>query len=222
MSLCKSIGRKDAKTSGYYRVFAEQEDDDTAEKIASVMSKIQACVISNGCLLDSKIIPSSKYNPNDVRLKKTSSSFDKSTGHYAKFKVFKKDFAAITGKNAIEIDYVVIDDSKVSIFEIKDGDNFDTKKSKSEYDSLSLCKRYFQEIYPKKDVSIHIVLWNAKKVEKTSIKIKDLPEDVVMTGRQFSALYDISYEKINKERNKNGAENKKCLKEELENIINSF
>lgn len=164
MSLSNSKGRADIKNSGYFRVFAEDDEDDVAVKLAHIISKVQACVISNGCVLDGHIIPSPEYNKNNVQKKCTSStvSWDNMNGHYSKFKILRKDCDLITGKDAIEIDYLVVNDDTVIIYEIKDGDNFDTKKSKGEYDCLLTLQSYFMSKFPMKKVDIHIVMWNTK------------------------------------------------------------
>jgi hypothetical protein len=223
MSLNKSVGRKDIRNSGYYRVFAENNEDTFATQLASMISKIQACVISNGCILDGHLIPSSEFNPNNV-IKNTTSTTHNTTspnGHYSKFKILKSDWNSITGKNAIELDYLVVSDDNIEIYEIKDGDNFDTKKSKSEIDCLKTASAYFASIFPNKTMFMHIVLWNATDIKKTSFKVKDLDASILMTGKTFADKVNCDFDAINEYRRQHASQNKEWICNEFNTLINN-
>jgi hypothetical protein len=139
-------GRKDIENSGYYRALASSDHDEIAFELASILSAVQSKVISNGTMLDGKIIPDPQFNNNIVRCKVKSTSIDPSdcNGHYAHLEVMKEDCCTIK-KKCIQVDYTTITDDEVCIYEIKDGDNFDTKKSEGEVESLSKVKDYFQQ-----------------------------------------------------------------------------
>lgn len=118
-------GRKDIQNSGYYRSLASCDNDQIALDLATVFSENQSQVISNGNMLDNKIIPDSKFNPNNVITKSKSCSLDvdNCNGHYSHFSLMKKDCPSLK-KGCIQLDYLVISDDYVRIYEIKDGDTF--------------------------------------------------------------------------------------------------
>ena len=153
MALAQSKGRKDVENSGYFRLFAEDTKDDLAHQLAEVLSKIQACVIRNGCSLETDFLCNKDYNPNHVKVKSNTSSL-LDDGHYCKFKILSKDHG-IVDKYAIEIDYMTVHENIIELFEIKDGDNFDTKKSLSEYQNLCAARDYFIKKFPTHVIDYH-------------------------------------------------------------------
>lgn len=191
-------GRKDIENSGYYRCFAVCQDDTLALDFAAMMSEIQAMVICNGNDLDGRIIPNPIFNPNHVVLKATSSKldFENSIGHYSKFRLLKADCPTVEKKKAIELDYLIITEDEINIFEIKDGDNFDTKKSAGEIASLQIVADFFKGKAPHKTVTYHVVMWNATDIKKTSFKVKGLPKDCLLTGKQFCMMANCDFNKI--------------------------
>lgn len=195
-------GRADIENSGYYRCFALNQNDSLVKDIAAMLSEIQAMVICNGNNLDGDIIPNALFNSNNVKQKATSSSIDvtNTCGHFSKFKLLKTDCAKIEKKKAIELDYLILSDDKIEIFEIKDGDNFDTKKSEGEINSLKIVAEFFTEKTPDKTVTYHVVMWNATDIKKTSFKVKDLPEDCLLTGKQFCKIANCDFDKISQHR----------------------
>lgn len=224
MSLSTSKGRSDVQNSGYYRLFAETTDDEFALRLASIVSKIQARTISNGCMLDSQLIVDPRYNNNEIIKKANSSTFnaDIPNQHYSKFKLLKCDCVGIDGKNAIEIDYMTITSDRVCIYEIKDGDNFDTKKSKGEIDNLKLVKQYFSGVFSDRIVSYHIVLWNARDISKTSFKVLGMCDDVLMTGKQFADRIGCDFKSLNTARTEFAMENKEWVRNALTDLLNNF
>lgn len=221
MALKNSKGRKDILNSGYYRVFAELDKDPIALQLANLISKVQACVITKGSELDGKYLISSTYNPNNVILKKTSAEEDIPNGHYSKFKISKKQWAQVSGKQAMELDYVVITEDTVDIYEVKDGDNFDTKKSKSEIDGLVIAQEYFEDRFPEKDVKFYVVLWNAKDIKLTSFKVSGLEEGILITGKEFCEKTGCKFNEINEARKEHCQENKEWLLDQIQEIINN-
>ena len=221
MALEATKGRKDIVNSGYYRVFKETDDDEEAMQIAGLCSRIQACVISNGCVLDGQIIPSKEYNANEPRHGCTSDVLDDDTvGHFAKFRLLKKHCVEVNNKTATELDYLVITMDSVEIYEIKDGDNFDTKKSQGEIKCLNIVRDYFVRRYPAKSVNTRIVLWNALDMKRTSVKAKEMMDTgTLLTGVAFCEKYDIDYDKISEARMKHGGGNRKYFWSEVQNMM---
>lgn len=205
-------GRADVKTSAYFRIFAEDENDKVAEKLASMVSKIHATSISNGCKLE-KLIASPDYNSHNPRDKVSARELNE--GHFCHIKVLQTDCPAIVGQDKIEVDYVVVGPDVISLFELKDGDTFDTKKSKGEINSLKTVQAYLKSLYPDKDVRYHFVLWNTADIKPGSIKVNDIEVGVMMTGAEFCARMNLDYAAINNSRRSVAKDNKKWFMEQL-------
>lgn len=198
--LSSAKGRKDPENSGYFRIFAEDENDQEALALAKIISKIHATGIKNGNLLDSQIIPSSNFNPNNPKKGEVTGQ-----GHF---------WQVVFGKK--KLDYVTVTDNEIHVYEIKDGDNFDTKKSQGEYAALRTAKAHFAAKEPSKKVYIHVVCWNAKRRDKISFKVCNLPAKVLMTGRDFCERYGLDFAAIAASRRNTAAANKAWLRKALE------
>lgn len=215
-------GRKDIENSGYYRAYASQEKDVVALEMAKMLSESQATVISNGNMLDSKIIPDPTFNPNNVKRKVKSTNLDPNNciGHYAHFELMQGDCKGkTTKKKCIQIDYVSITDKEVKICEIKDGDNFDTKKSEGEVESLLIAQDFFKALFPDKKVTIHVVLWNAKDITKVSFKAKGIPDNFLVRGRDFCEEFNIDWDAIATYRMSIAEQEKNNLIARLEEVL---
>jgi hypothetical protein len=210
-------GRKDIENSGYYRALASIDNDKDALELASILSENQAIVISNGNMLDSKIIPNPDFNPNNVKRKVKTINLNAKdcNGHYSHLEVMRDNCPTIQ-KGCIQIDYVTISDDEVCIYEIKDGDNFDTKKSEGEVESLLKVKGFFEEFLENRIVHCHVVIWNASDVSKVSFKAKDIPNDFVMLGVDFCKKNNIDWNAIKINRMSQAEANKNNLIEKLE------
>lgn len=196
-------GRADLENSGYFRLFAETPDDPVALKLAEVFSKVQAAVICNGNLLDEQIIPHPKFNSHNV----IKGGDGKLPGHYSKVKI----------GNTV-IDYLMVTDTDVHIFEIKDGDNFDTKKSKGELDTLTKMQDYFRVMHFEKEVHYHVVFWNTNDKKTVSFKAPVDP-GVILTGREFCQLIQVDFDKMNEERRGAAAQNKAWVLDQFSNFL---
>jgi hypothetical protein len=221
MSLKTAKGRLNPIESSYYRIFAENADDSLAVALSDLMSKIHSVSISSGNRLDSIYIPSPEFNRNKVITKQKSSKvdWDNCIGHYSKFQVSKADCPNITNKSHSEIDYLTITDTEVHLFEVKDGDNFDTKKSQGEKHSLEVLKQFFQAKFPEKKIHIRLVFWNSNDVTKHGLKTADIDPEMIITGKTFCEIIDCDYDGINKSRREYAKENKECVWEKFEQIV---
>jgi hypothetical protein len=209
--------------SGYYRCFATKKDDALAFQIAEIVSDIHATTISNGNYLDSVILTSPQFNPNKVVKKANSSNikYDDCIGHYSKFAILKKDCDKIK-KTRIETDYVVITEHKVSIYEVKDGDTFDTKKSEGEIESLKIAAGFFQNTFPEKSILYHVVMWNATDIKKTSFKSQDKPDTCLMTGKEFCNVVGCDFDAISSHRREKAQNHKDWMIEQMDKLHESI
>lgn len=217
MLIKNSCGRKDPRASGYFDIFAENDDDPLALKVSALISKIQATSIRNGIDLE-RLLTDKAFNPNKIFFKCSSHDKNLETGHYSKFRIHKEHFPKIKQKQYTEIDDITIEEDKMTIFEIKNGDNFDTKKSEAEIQCLSLACEYFKTLSTTKQIRFHIVLWNCKNLKTASIKADNIPENCIMTGAEFCEKYNIDYKAICKKRRDDAKDNKKYLLSELSKL----
>jgi hypothetical protein len=91
---------------------------------------------------------------------------------------------------------MTIDEEEAHVYEVKDGDNFDTKKSEGELESLLKVQQYLQSFLPNKKVYVHIVLWNAKDVKQVSFKARNIPANFIVLGTEFCEKYGIDWNAI--------------------------
>ena len=196
-------GRKDLQNSGYFRLFNEIPDDPMALALARIFSKVQSGVIGNGNLLDAVVIPDPAYNKNNVIRKGSATE----PGHYSKVKV-----------GSTEIDYVTVSETAINLYEIKDGDNFDTKKSRGEVDTLVKMQAHFQTRDPTKAVNYNIVFWNADDKSTISFKTK-VPDGVIINGREFCQRINVDYDEINEGRKIAAIQNKQWVIEQFSAIV---
>ena len=197
--------KKKHKTSGSYgRLF----DD---EKIGLVMSDVQSTAIRNGNELE-KLIErhSNPLTNNDTR--KLINEIKSGTIQNGTYLLSKDSYrgTAIAIPNH-EPDYIVVQANdmniKIVIVEMKDGDDFDTKKSNAELETLTACKDFVENNF---EISTDYALccFNQKSRQNIVRGLKNrFDEEHVMTGNEFCELVGIEYEAIIKERKSDASDN---------------
>jgi hypothetical protein len=189
-------GRTDG---GYTRVFNN-------EQLGALISRIHAASISSGIELEALILAKS-----DLFLVQTAEEmeslltngekFDKKT--YLIPKKVVKNSPKFKFKH--EPDYLILKKETKTLYitELKDGDNFDTKKSAGEAESLRQFKNHIAENVPYKTL---ILVCSFNQTDKKKIlqgfKNKIKPEEA-FTGQEFCELIGIDYQAIVKARTEN-------------------
>ena len=197
--------KKKHKTSGSYgRLF----DD---EKIGLVMSDVQSTAIRNGNELEKLIERYSNPLTNDATcdLIDEIKSRTIQDGTYLLSKNSYRSTAIAIPNH--EPDYLIVQahDANVKIFvvEMKDGDDFDTKKSNGELETLTACKDFIENYF---EISADYALccFNQKSRLNIVRGLKNrFDEAHVMTGNEFCELVGIEYEAIIDERKSDAADN---------------
>lgn len=118
----------------------------------------------------------------------------------------------------IEIDFLVLKDNVIYCCELKEGNNFDTKKSKSEIDNLEKIEEIFKQ--HNFNVSLGFVCMNVKD-EKHLIKDKRAKKYFI-NGFNFCEKFNFNYNEYNQLIIKPQLENEKKCFEFLEEIINKY
>ena len=100
---------------------------------------------------------------------------------------------------------------------MKDGSDFDTKKSDGEIEMFKKMKKVFNGY----DHKMFIVLWNLDDVNNNSVKSLEAKK-YLKTGQEFSELIGLDFEGINQERTKDQKDNMEYLISEMKEIIKEY
>lgn len=232
MSIENTRGRQgDIRDSGYYRLFESRNTeggyDEVAQRLARIMSKIHSASICNGNKLE-EYIGNTMYNKNTpVKNHVVASLLDIDKGHYLNIK-FEKDLWGGKKKQSTEIDYMLYDDAntdrrRICLFEIKDGDTFDTKKSREEINSLRDVSILLKEHIPDVSVLCYVVLWNIKDIKKSGFKANMEDNITLINGRMMCDIIEnIDYNNIIHSRKDIGDNNLDFCIRELKDIIQVY
>jgi len=183
------------KTSsgGYQRVFANEE-------LGNLITKVHTTNISNGTELekiiqqlikdDGRVVDDCKEffaNPIDEGMvylipKKIIKKWDK-----IQFDKAEPDFIIVANMDKLKKCYII---------ELKDGNNFDTKKSSAEKETLTKFRNTIAQ-HIEYTTSIHVCCFNAQTNKEVSNAFKGkFTLDEVMTGEEFCTLLGVNYQNI--------------------------
>lgn len=198
-----------SENSGYQRVFAN-------DKLGALFSKVQATVISNGNELEKIILSKSNLikNLDDFIDMATDNSLNNGVFVCPK-KEIKKSKYAIKDIEPDLLIFVVQRKRICKVIELKDGDNFDTKKSKGEKENLI---KFSTEFGAKIPFVTEYFVCCFNQLDKEVIKIGFKGEfdlDHIMTGSELCEILGINYTEILENRRKDSKENFKYFLDEL-------
>jgi len=119
-----------------------------------------------------------------------------------------------------DLDFAVIDPDlkSITIIEMKDGDNFDTKKSAEETAKLFRLTDWLGARHPDWMVSPRIVFWNNEDLKKSSFKDKSA-QKIKMNGHAAQGLLGVNCGQINSLRRLSLADNDVYLLERMASIV---
>ena len=204
-------------SGAYERVFNSKE-------LGELITKIQSTSIKNGNELESIINKSVnkdyilddfdeflktydyKHEQNTTKLLSKNAIKKFNTDHSKSKMKYQPDFIVI------KID---VKNKSCYIIELKDGYNFDTKKSDGEKQHLLEYKDYLSKIIDF-DIKIKFCCFNETDKHKIRTGSKNRFEiDEIMTGKEFCDLLNIDYNKIIKMRKQDAKSNIEYFVEEL-------
>lgn len=192
MALIKDAeGRKDG---GYTRLFGNEE-------LGLVISKVQAAVITAGTELEKLIIEACEKRGMliadlDAFLDAPATAQTRGT-RVAPKKVVKKSRYACDK----EPDFLVFihgggEARECLIVELKDGDNFDTKKASGEVKTLKEFQNHIAAQIPYR-TKVYICCYHAPDRGRVVEAFKHvITEEMAMTGREFCYLLSLDYDEI--------------------------
>lgn len=220
VKLIDNKNSNEIKESGYYRMFRTKHENfniDVVELMTRIPLMIQAGVIRNGDELE-HLLSYKKYHSiqksfiGKIDGKKTVKKLYFNNGNIKyRFKdgwyfnpnissqLFTKYNMKIS-KQHLEPDIIIIHNKNIYITELKDGNNFDTKKSEGEGKQLRMIKELFENIVTDLNLDYNVyaelVLWNIDNVNKASIKDK-IAKSYSISGKTFSKKHGVDFEGIN-------------------------
>lgn len=204
----KSKGRKGG---GYERLFGNED-------LGHLISRVQAAVISSGTELE-RIIKREVDLIDDLDkfLEQEIMQEGVLLAEKRQLKNSKK-----LGSTVAEPDFVVFrrreGRQRCHVIELKDGDNFDTKKSAAEQIALHTFISQNAQFLPF-TVSAHICCFNQTSKDEVVKAFKNkVPRKEALTGAEFCDLLEIDYQKIIQERKQNQRENLEYFVKELVQI----
>ncbi|RKO64671.1 restriction endonuclease [Campylobacter sp. P255] len=198
--------------SGYTRAVGNDE-------LGQLLSRVQACVISNGNELEKLLIDRCSTIDNiDIFIKKvTTSNINQGTFLCTK-KILKKtqDYKdVIKGIEPDMIIFIVSNYRLCKIIELKDGDTFDTKKVKGEKANLvTFSEKFGAKIPFSTDYYVCCFNQNNKEIIREGMK-NEFDLEHIMTGKELCQLLNIDYQEIINIRKNDMEENFNYFIEEL-------
>ena len=218
----------DIRDSGYYRLFQSQKTDsgydEIAQRLARIVSKIHSASICNGNKLE-EYIGSSVYNTNSPTKNHAVISLPEiQKGHYMKILFDKGLWGENKKEQSTEIDYMLYDEqNRICLFEIKDGDAFDTKKSREEIKSIRDVSILLKDHMPDASIKCYVVLWNIKDLKKNNFKAS-LDEGIsLINGRMMCDIIgNIDYDTIIHSRKEIGDRNLDFCIHEMREIVRTY
>lgn len=201
--------REDQSPSGYSRLFGNIE-------LGNLMSRVQGAVISAGTELE-RLILERCQRIRDFDAFVTDLD-NKSSGIYVATKRQVKNSEVVETK--FEPDLLAFDlVHRISyVIEVKDGDQFDTKKAAGERTTLHSFVDDVASILPF-SFKIYMCSFNAQSKEAIYHGLKHkFPLRELMTGRELCNLLTIDYDEIRETRKQDQEDNVDYFVEQLKNI----
>tara|TARA_Y100000114_G_scaffold87201_1_gene80659 strand:+ start:206 stop:871 length:666 start_codon:yes stop_codon:yes gene_type:complete len=201
---------KDISSSGYARLFANRHD-----KLARFCRSVHAAVIKSGNDLENLVFDFCNIK-NKFKNHTFNGQFMNDVDAFVlKYKINKTNFS--NGKGA-DVDAVIFKKDKILVCELKDGENFDTKKSAGEVDKLqAVCAFLKQKDSLNRKVEPVIVLWNCNDLSTASFKDKR-GQAMLKTGSDFAKIVSIDYNSLNAVRDEKNRKNLSYAMRMLEEI----
>ena len=205
---------KNKKDPALFRIFKNYTYLGFSIMLSNILSSLHSLFIANGTDLEHKLFDACQT----IKLKKVLiGDIDFNTNQYISNCTIKNILPT-----KIILDIVYISDDTVYVFEMKDGSDFDTEKSKSMVQKTKLCETLFSS-YTNKKIVCKIVCFNLDDIKKASLKVsKEECNEYLMTGQDFCDIVNINMDEINTLRSFDNEENFKYLLRNLSHFLVDF
>lgn len=199
-----AIGRGDG--GSYARIFDNVQ-------LGLLISKIQATSIRNGNELEKLIVQNSHQIENlDDFIKRCQKV---SYGVYLCPKKTLKKSQFANGQEPDMLVFIIGDTYLCKIIELKDGDNFDTKKAKGEKEALIRFRNHLAHSIPF-ETEYYICCFNQNNKETIFQGFKkEFEKDEILTGRELCRVLNIDFDNLVNYRKEDAEDNFIYFLEEL-------
>ena len=201
-------GRRQGQSpSGYTRLFG-------IEALGNLISRVQGTVISSGTELEHLIIERCKHI-DDLDKFITDKLHSNEAGVWVATKQQVKKSKIINSKYEPDFLGFRLDKRMCYVVEVKDGDQFDTKKASGEYQSLH---NFTNDISQELPFSMRIFMcsFNAPDIDAVFHGLKrKFNRNELLTGKGLCMLFDIDYDEIIKIRTSDQQTNLEYFIEQL-------
>lgn len=198
-------------TGGYFRLFG-------CEYISQLITAVQAACISTGTQVSKKLRISYEgnlpiYDGKDVNTpKKTLKVLSQNPNGVIILNGYIHNFR---GKKT-EVDLIIYHEGILYCYEIKEGDNLDTKKSTSEIDVIELAKSIFSQNFEKVEVGILSVY-----MKNGEHQIKEFrAAKYVVSGQHIFEKFGFNFSKFCQLQTNEQPENVRIFKQQVWKIMN--
>ncbi len=200
MKIRDAKGRKDGN-SGYIRLF------DNAE-LGQLMSKAQATVISNGSELERIILERTQNIPDlDEFVYRTKNGVQPYGVYVCRKAVLKKSRLTVPKHEPDLLVFIVQENPVCKVVELKDGDMFDTKKSRGEREHLEeFVSQFGGNINFNTEYYVCCFNQEDKNIIKTGFK-EVFDTDHILTGKELCRVLRIDYDDIIRNRKADAQDN---------------
>lgn len=208
MRIRNAKGRRDGD-SGYTRVLGN-------EQLGQLISRVQSTVISNGTELERMILERcNTINSLDQFIEEVTYGNQDDGIYLCKKKTLKKSSYSIKDIEPDLLIFIVERKRVCKVIELKDGDNFDTKKSQSERKNLEQFATQFGAKIPFV-TEFYICCFNQsdKNIIKEGFKNKFEIEHI-LNGEELCDILNIDYQEIIRIRKKDTEDNLEYFIDEL-------
>lgn len=208
MKIRNAKGRRD-NNSGYIRLFDNIE-------LGHLFSKAQAAVISNGTELEKTILARTRKIADLDGFIDAVTDGDQPDGVYVCAKsAVKNSSLTVKGHEPDLLVFIVRKKRVCKIIELKDGDTFDTKKAKGEYENLKEFSEQFGYKIPFV-TEFYVCCFNPDDKDAIVAGFKGaFPPEHVLTGREPCAVLNIDYDETVNARKADAADNINYFVDEL-------
>ncbi|MDY5822534.1 MAG: hypothetical protein SPJ83_07110 [Helicobacter sp.] len=183
--------------SAYSRLLGDAE-------LGALISRIHATSISAGSFVENYIAQVAPKLETTNIPKIFNNTLEKGVYLMTKKMIKEHITAYLNLKNIIEPDYIIVDSNshKCIVIELKDGDNFDTKKSQGEVNNLNTYSNALANKLPYPWQSeIKVCMFNQHDKTKIVSGFKGyISEKEAMSGDEFCNILGIDKEKIDRQR----------------------
>lgn len=211
MKIRNARGRQDGN-SGYIRLFNNS-------KLGSLLSKAQATVISNGNELERIILEkTNNIKDLDIFIEEVTDNKKPDGVYVCDKKTLKKSPLTIPKHEPDLLLFIVQSRRVCKVIELKDGDSFDTKKSRGEQEQLEEFTIKFGAKIPFV-TEYYICCFNQNDKELIMLGFKNAFKiDHIMTGQELCEILDIDYNEIIQKRKMDAEDNIKYFASEIMKI----